>query len=172
MSTRRSGLTSFLGRARRVLFGAPVAAAIALLPFAAARAADEIPLASCPPPTQALTAENLSAGLANATDHGFIWRISKDGRTSYLYGTIHAAKFEWMFPGPTVLDAVRASDTVALELDVLDPEIRRRIAAAIGRRGDERLPPALAARIAKLVAAECVDTAVWSGMAPELQLTS
>ena len=30
--------------------------------------------------------------LASAVaDHGFLWRVSKDGRSSWLYGTLHVA---------------------------------------------------------------------------------
>ena len=110
----------------------------ALLPFAAAYGADAAPSTACPPPPQQLTSESLSAGIRNAKDHGFLWRITKDGRSSYLYGTIHAAKAEWMFPGPVTLDALRRSDTLALELDVLDPDVQRRLAPASAARGRSR----------------------------------
>src|ERR1019366_9793085 len=95
--------------------------------LSAACAADHKARASCPPAAQTLTAERLREGLANARDHGFLWRISKDGHASYLYGTIHAAKSEWMFPGPTIIDAIRSSDTIALELDVLNRDIQDRL---------------------------------------------
>ena len=144
---------------------------VALLPIAASHAADAQPDA-CPPPTQTLTETTLRDGLTHAADHGFIWRISKDGRTSFLYGTIHAAKFEWMFPGPTVYEALRSSDTLALELDVLDPDIRARLVAGTRPTGDEKLPPALTERIARLMASQCVDAGAWSAMAPELQIAS
>ena len=73
---------------------------------------------------------------------------TKDGRSSYLYGTIHAAQAD--------VDVSRArrrstrcsaSDTLALELDVLDPDVQRRLAPGIGGRADEPLPPALVARL-------------------------
>lgn len=164
------GFVSFVRALRRVLVGAPMLA-LAWLPPSLARA-DDTTVASCPPAAQPLTADAVREGLAHAGDHGFLWRISKDGRTSYLYGTIHAAKVEWMFPGPTVLDAIRASDTIALELDVLDPDIQRRLAASIGPRQDEALPPALSRRIEARMAAECVDAATWSRFAPEFQVAS
>ena len=108
----------------------------ALLPLAAAHGADAAAGSACPPAPQPLTSENLSAGIRTAKDHGFLWRVTKDGRSSYLYGTIHAARAEWMYPGPVTLDALQRSDTLALELDVLDP---RRPAPARGehRRAEE-----------------------------------
>src|SRR5665213_3450317 len=62
--------------------------------------------ATCPPAAQALTPERVQAGMSAARDRGFLWRITKGDHSSYLYGTIHAAKLEWMFPGPTVADAL------------------------------------------------------------------
>jgi hypothetical protein len=63
----------------------------AALPACAAEAA-------CPPELTKPTPEMIQSGMRNAHDHGLLWRISKDGHTSYLYGTIHVAKCEWMFP--------------------------------------------------------------------------
>ncbi|MGZ5132732.1 MAG: TraB/GumN family protein [Caldimonas sp.] len=164
-----------LGRARQTLAGAPLAALAALaagLPLAAAHAAGEPALASCPPAPVPITAERVSVGLAEAKDHGFLWRLSKDGRVSYLYGTIHAARSDWMFPGPTLLDAIRQTDTLALELDVLDPDVQRRLAAAIVPRRKEPLPAALAERIDRQLKAECLDLEAWSKFAPEFQVAS
>src|SRR5450755_923463 len=137
-------------RARLATF----AAALPLLASTAAGAA-----AQCPPAALPLTPDLFQSGLRDARDHGFLWRISKNGRTSYLYGTIHAAKLEWMFPGPTVLDAVRASDTVALELDLLDADIQRRLAASVAPRRADPLPAALVRRIEQRMSAECIDAA-------------
>ena len=165
-------LAAQLGRARGALAGAPLAALVALLPLAPAQGADQSRSAACPPAALPLTAERLRTGLSDAKDHGFLWRLSRDGRTSYLYGTIHAARPEWMFPGPTVVDALRESDTIALELDVLDPDIQRRLAASIGPRRDDPLPPALVRRIEARLKAECIDAAAWSKFAPEFQIAS
>jgi uncharacterized protein YbaP (TraB family) len=168
-------LAHLLRGARRALAGAPLAtlvAFLALLPPAPARAADTSSRGSCPPPAKTLTADLFREGLANARDHGFLWRISKDGHSSYLYGTIHAAKLEWMFPGPTLLDAIGSSDTIALELDVLNHDIQTRLAAAIGPHRAEPLPPELVQRIERQMSAECVDATAWSKFAPEFQIAS
>ena len=75
--------------------------------------------------------------MPSAKDHGFLWRVARDGRSSYLYGTIHAAKAEWMFPGPLTLAALAASDTLALELDVLDPDVQAGSRRALRAHAEE-----------------------------------
>ncbi len=142
----------------------------ALLPLAAAHAADAG--TACPPATVSLTSESLNAGIRSAKDHGFLWRLTKDGRSSYLYGTIHAARTEWMFPGPVTLDALRRSDTLALELDILDPDVQRRLAASISGQRREPLPPALTRRIERQLKAECADAETFAKFAPEFQIAS
>jgi len=128
--------------------------------------------ASCPPVTAPLGPERLQEGLRQASDHGFLWRLVKDGRTSYLYGTIHVARDEWMFPGPHTAAALGASDVLALELDVLDPDILARLAASARAGPGEALAPELQARIDRRVVAECLDPAPWHAFAPEFQIAS
>ncbi|MEO7057233.1 MAG: TraB/GumN family protein, partial [Caldimonas sp.] len=149
----------------RFLLAVPLACV--LLPGHAAE-----PAAGCPPQATPLSANTIAAGQRQARDHGFFWRVSKDGRASYLYGTIHAAREAWMFPGPTIVDAMRASDVVALELDVLDADIQRRLAVAIGPARAEPLPAALASRLERRRAVECVDSAAFASFAPEFQIAS
>ena len=155
----------FLARLVRSVAGALAA----LLPLAAAHGADA---AKCPAAATPITSESLSAGIRTAKDHGFLWRVTKDGRSSYLYGTIHAARTEWMFPGPVTLEALRRSDTLALELDVLDPDVQRRLAASIGGQKRDPLPPALARRIERQLKAECADVETFAKFAPEFQIAS
>ena len=99
--------------------------------------------AVCPPPVSQPAPEVLQEALRNARDHGFLWRISKDGRTSFLYGTIHVAKFDWMFPGAQVMKAILATDTIALELDVMDTDIQSRIATGMAELPRTPLPSSL-----------------------------
>ncbi len=135
-----------------------------------AGAADASPVA-CPPPAVPIDAERFRAGIRDAVqDHGFLWRIARDGRTSYLYGTIHVAQPEWMYPGPIVKTAVAAADTVALELDVLDPIVPIRLAESARARSGETLPAELVRRIDARMVAECMDPDRWHGFAPEFQV--
>ena len=129
-----------------------LAGLVVLLPLVAAQAAEAAANANCPPIAPPLTSGGLTAGMSAAKDHGFIWRLSKDGRVSYLYGTIHAARPEWMFPGPTLAGALRESDTLALELDVLDPDVQARLVAGVAARRSEPLPAALRVGLLRQVA--------------------
>lgn len=156
-----------LGSRRGACAGVVVAV---LLPFAAARAAD--PASACPPVAPPLTSDTLNAGMRSAKDHGFLWRVSKDGRSSYLYGTIHAARTEWMFPGPVTLEALRSSDTLALELDLLDPDVQRRLASSMAGQRREPLPPALTRRIERQLKAQCADAESFARLDPEIQVAS
>jgi hypothetical protein len=54
--------------------------------------------------------------LANATDHGFLWKLTKGGHSSYLYGTLHVGKPEWMLPGPQLSRAWRNTQLLAVEM--------------------------------------------------------
>ncbi|HUX89948.1 MAG TPA: TraB/GumN family protein [Gallionellaceae bacterium] len=127
---------------------------------------------ACPPALAQPTPEMIQAGMRNAHDHGFLWRISKDGRTSYLYGTIHVAKFEWMFPGPNVSRALQATDTVALELDLLDADIQGRMARGVATLQGEPLPEPLLKRMRQQAEAVCVPYESIANFSPEMQVTT
>ena len=127
---------------------------------------------ACPPQAAPMSAEVAAAAKRDAKDHGFLWRISKDGHSSFLYGTLHAAHPEWMFPGPTVVEAMRSSDTVALELDALDSDMQSRLAASFAAMRNDPLPAPLARRIEQRRVAECIDAAALSSFPPEFQIAS
>ena len=142
------------------------APSVAPAPAAATQRAD------CPPLPQPLDPAAIPQALRAARDHGLLWRVEQGGRTSWLYGTVHAAKRDWMLPGPTVLAAVRASDRVALELDLLDPVVARALQAAMrAPAGMPPLPPALARRLAAQREAACADPSL-AELRPELQVAS
>ena len=124
----------------------------------------------CPPAAQAPSPEQMQAGLRGARDRGFLWRISKDGRSSWLYGTLHVAKFAWGFPGPALRDALGQSDTMALELDLLDPDIQRRMAQGLAAQPKTPLPAALQVRLARRAEADCVPLPALAALAPEMQI--
>ena len=148
-------------------------AALALAsPAFAATTTPATPAASCPPTAQPPSPEAMQAGQRNARDRGFLWRIVKDGRSSWLYGTVHVAKLDWVFPGPKTLQAINASDTVALELDLLDPALQRRMAEAIAARREPALPPALAQRLQRQAQADCIPPEALASLGPILQLAT
>jgi hypothetical protein len=118
----------------------------------------------CPPAAQPPSAEQMRLGMRDARDRGFLWRISKDGHSSYLYGTVHVAKMEWMFPGPAVTSALRTSNTIALELDVLDPQVQQQLNEAMTAVAEEPLPDALQQRIRLQAQANACRSRRWTAM--------
>lgn len=127
-------------------------------------------VAACPPPPAQPSKEEVQQAARRAQDHGFLWRISKDGRDSYLYGTIHVAKFDWMFPGPQVMRAIMGADIVALELDLSDADIRKRMAAGMATPPAIPLPEALVQRMRKQAEASCVPYESISALSGEMQV--
>lgn len=134
-----------------------------------ALAADKI---SCPPDAVQPTQEMVQTAMHKASDHGFLWRISKGDHTSFLYGTIHVAKFDWMFPGPKVMQALRASDTVALELDMMDADIQRRMRQGIMAMHVSALPESLSKRMHHQAELVCVPYDTLTSLTPEFQITT
>ena len=126
----------------------------------------------CPPPPATPAAETLAAAQRDARDRGFLWRLDKDGRSSWLYGTVHLARIDWAFPGPKVREAFDASQLLALELDLLDAETQRRMAAGSAARPGDALPAALQQRLERRPRAECAAPEQLAGLKPELQIAT
>ena len=145
---------------------------LGLLPLALACsvASHAQPAADCPPAAQSPGIEQVQAGRRAARDHGFLWRISKDGRSSYLYGTLHAAKLAWMYPGPRVAQALSATDTIALELDLLDPDVAQRLATLVAALPGTQLAEPTRDRMARQTAAACLPPEALTALSPELQV--
>ena len=172
-------------RSLRALAVALLPAVIAQLPLSAqaqtqAQTQNQAQVAaterSCPPQAQIPDPAAVEKLIRTARDRGVLWRLEKDGNTSWLYGTIHIAQREWLVPGPTVLQALKASDTLALELNLLDPQVQGEIASAMQRSaadkaGKPSLPQPLQDRLAKIRRSECVDELIGS-MRPEAQVVT
>ena len=124
----------------------------------------------CPPDAVAPTREEALKGASEAVDNGLLWKATKGGRVVWLYGTIHVAKLAWIYPGPNVLAAMRASDVVSLELDMTDPGVLERLRRVIVRRpGSPALAPALQARLDAQLAAACLPAQSLAALRPEMQ---
>ena len=124
----------------------------------------------CPPEAAAPTPEQAVAGMRDAVDSGLLWKATRNGHAVWLYGTIHVAKLSWAFPGREVLQAVKSSDVVALELDMTDPGVLDRLRKAIERQPDAPpLPEALQRRLAAQLAANCIAPDRLAAMRPEMQ---
>ena len=98
-----------------------------------------------------------------------LWRLQRDGRTSYLYGTLHLGRPAWAQPGPQVAAALARSQVLALELDLNDPSLARQMAALVPAQPTvaettEPPPPALAQRLAAAAVRSCVPLASLAGL--------
>lgn len=125
---------------------------------------------ACPPPPAKPTSADFEKAMEDASDHGFMWRITKDGHTSYLYGTMHINKLDWLYLGPTVGKALNDADTVALEMDLADPKVKAGMKTAMADDHSAKLPPALAARIRKQAEALCLPYDRIAKLSPEMQV--
>jgi uncharacterized protein YbaP (TraB family) len=131
----------------------------------------QLEVSTCPPPPAEPTTETIQALAKTAKDRGFLWRFEKDGRTGYLYGSIHLGKQEWVFPGPKTIAALQASGVIALELDILDPQIQLQLSdpTRFGIKSIQ-LPPPLKQRMETLATRVCAPVAALAGLHPLMQL--
>jgi hypothetical protein len=141
-----------------------LACALLAMPLGAMSAAPGCVAEKAPP-----TATQRQLALRTASDRGFLWRLTKDGRTSWLYGTLHVGRWAWAYPGPALARAFAATDTLAVEIDLLDAAVFTRFTeaaqAARQRFADD---PALRPRIRQL--ASCTDFARLAELPQPMQL--
>ena len=128
--------------------------------------------AACPALPQPPSPAQIEEGTKRARDRGFLWRVSRDGRTSFLYGTIHVGRLEWLFPGPEVLQAVRSSDVVALELDILDPQMGQRLRDGMALKTGHDLPRPLKERLQTQLKVACLPEEILTTTAPLMVATT
>ncbi|WP_307867260.1 TraB/GumN family protein [Variovorax sp. E3] len=125
------------------------------------------------PPSAIASLEKPGIGLRNGVDRGMLWRIERDGRTSWLYGTLHVGRGDWVRPGPTIQKALTQSDTLALELDSRDEATAR----TMGQPADPALVARVlsgerARRLERQNAEACVPPGTTSKLQPILQVTA
>ncbi len=120
------------------------------------------PAAACPPPVDASQPPVW-------VDRGFLWRISRAGRHSYLFGTVHVGKPAWREWGPLTAQALQATDTLALELDPTDPSLQTAILETppAPPLGAER-----AARLQRAIQHACISALAMVGLHPVLQVST
>jgi len=146
-----------------LLLGAAAQAASAAPP-ATPPAAASAPKANCPAEPAPLPAARLAA---QAKDRGLMWTLRRDGRTSYLYASLHVGRPAWAAPGPRLKRALDEVDAVALELDPLD-----RDAWKMPPMPDLPLEPALRKRLDAQAAAVCLEPQALAAMHPLLQTST
>lgn len=121
----------------------------------------------CPPQAVAPTPQQMQAAAARASDRGFLWRATKDGRTHHLFGTIHVGKPDWAFPGPRLRAALMDAQVMAFELDPLDPAVQSSMRSSSGTAAP--IEPALGRRLARQVERACLPAQAVAGLHPLLQ---
>lgn len=165
------------GRWRRALAGGLAALGLCTAqatppppPAAPATAVSDTPASAegCPPTAQAPTAAQIQAVQREARDHGFLWRISKNGRASWLYGTIHVGKLAWAVPGPRITEALMASQALALELDLMDEKVLAQLSAVPSREAPA-MPAAWQSRLQRQLSAACLSPALLAAQHPVMQ---
>jgi len=123
---------------------------------------------ACPPPPTVPSAAQWQAAQREARDVGLLWRLSKDGRESWLFGTIHVGKLAWTAPGPAMRQALARSDVLALEIDPTDPQLAARLQQAT--RDAPTADAATRRRLQAQAAAACLSDDALQGLHPMLQL--
>jgi uncharacterized protein YbaP (TraB family) len=152
----------------RLLRSLALLVAATCVAFTAAGAALAQAPSACPP---TLNAEDLRAAMKQPPrDRGLLWRVQKDGRTSWLYGTLHVLRPDWALPGPQVRAAVLASDAVALEVDFGDPDVARAFAQPADPQRRDRVLAGLQERMERAAARACVDGPQLAAIEPMFQL--
>ena len=144
-------------------------ALVALLLGVAARPARA---ALCAAALPTPSAELVAKAQQQTRNRGFLWRITKNGHASYLYGTLHVGKLEWMFPGAALLNALKASDTVALELNVRDPLLMQQLQAGVAASTAAPLDADLETRLERQAALNCVSLDSLHALRPEMQISA
>lgn len=91
---------------------------------------------------------------APARNAGFLWRMEKDGRVSWLYGTMHLNHIDYAKPGPQIMMAMRSSDVLAVEINTLQAPAPAPSAAT--PRFEPKLSGSQFERVAKAYVRECI----------------
>jgi uncharacterized protein len=128
---------------------------------------------TCPAPADAMTPERIQQGVRNAQNRGPLWRITKAGQSSWLYGTAHLANADWVFPGRNVVSAMQQADVLALELNVLDAESLKPLTQPADRELVARVLDApRMARVARQVALACLPPDALGKLRPAMQVAA
>jgi hypothetical protein len=64
---------------------------------------------------------------AVAKDKGLLWRLEKDGRTSWLLGTLHINRPQTAMLGPRIMQAILSSDVLAVELNISEAGVLQKL---------------------------------------------
>jgi uncharacterized protein YbaP (TraB family) len=128
--------------------------------------------AACPPqPALATTAAAANTG-ANGIDRGLLYRVSRDGHDSYVYGTLHVGRPEWAYPGPKLRAALERADVLALELDLSDPATLQVLSRPPAHAPTLKLSANLRQRLDAQARAACLPPEALAGQHPLMELST
>lgn len=115
----------------------------------------------------------LLASSAFAADRGALYKITGQGHTLYLFGTMHVGRADFYPLEPRVLAALGAAPALALEIDpTLPPELAARAIQKYGLAPAGMVtPPALAPRLQRALVKAGVDPATMAPFKPWLIAT-
>lgn len=111
--------------------------------------------ASCPPQATPPHRTLLQPAQQQAADRGFLWRVSRGGRDSFLYGTMHAGRADWLALGPRTEASLARTGALALEVNVMDPAVQTALRDAT-QGPPRRLPAELMQSLRDAWSAECL----------------
>ena len=126
----------------------------------------------CPPAPTSPTQAQIEAAARTARDRGALWTMERDGRRSWLYATIHVGTLETSVPGPKVAQALRAADTIAIELDLSAPATAQAMVAPQAPAKDSGIPSDLLERLRVQARRACVPWEQVATMPPALIATT
>ena len=124
----------------------------------------------CPPQAGTPDRQLLMQAQQQAADRGFLWRISRGGRDSFLYGTLHAGQADWFALGPRVEAALHRTGVLALEVNLTDPSVLQAVEQAMNRPAWP-LPSALMQSLRQAWSAECLPVSDLDTGPVELHVT-
>jgi uncharacterized protein YbaP (TraB family) len=110
----------------------------------------------CPPEPKPMSAEMFASAQRQVRDRGFLWQVSKDGHSSYLFGTLHVGREAWLAAGPALEQALKNSNTLALELDPLDPEVAVQMGQAIAKTPIRKVEQGARERLGRQLQSQCM----------------
>lgn len=123
--------------------------------------------AACPPRPVSPTAAQATAWAAKAPDRGLLWRISRGGHASYLFGSLHIGRVDWAYPGPALRQAWDQTEVLAVELDPAD------VGPVLARAAPpEPLAPALARRVDARARVACLPPGALNALPAMLQVST
>ncbi len=127
-------------------------------------------VSGCPPGAPDPASLRPEALQADVRDRGFLWKVDRDGRTSWLYGTMHIGQPRWLVPGPQIAAAFRASDLLVLELDPAAPEVAQALQRRLDPARSQRVLAGLEPGLRQAIERACLPAPAVAAMPPLMQL--